>query len=115
MLKRTIDRLSTEFGPTTKSTKKMNKWLPRLDIGVGVERDTAADFALVWVPHPGANTVLPSNALEYGPSEGRHSNAYSLPGLKKGMAALRFRIETLAELEALVRFIRALAPIRSVA
>lgn len=117
MLKQTIERFLVEFGPMTKPTKKLNKWEPRPDVGIAVEREgsRSRSFAQVWVPHPGPNVGLPANVLEYGPSEGRHSNAYSLPGLRKGMPALRFRIETPTQLEELLRFIRALPPVRSVA
>lgn len=115
MLKQTIDRLLAEFGPMKNPTKKLDKWEPRPDIGIAVEREGSRSLAQVWVPHPGPNVALPACVLEYGPTEGRHSNAYSLPGLRKGMPALRFRIETPAHLEDLLRFIRALPPIRSVA
>lgn len=117
MLKQTIDRLTAEFGSTRKPTKKMQRWEPRLDTGIGVEGEGVKrrGFAQVWVPHPGAGAVIPANAVEYGASEGRHSNAYSMPGLKKGMPALRIKVETPAQLEELVRFIRGLPPIRSVA
>jgi hypothetical protein len=117
MLKQVKDRFTAEFGRPAKEIHYIVAWEPRLDVGLAVEREGAKtrSFAQVWVPHPGPGTPLPTNAIEYGSTEGRHSNAYSLPGLKKGMAALRFRIGTLVQLEELVRFIRALPPIRGAA
>ena len=115
MLNQVIERFTAEFGGSRKPTKYLVAWEPRLDVGIAVERDSVRtrSYAQVWVPHPGRNATIPSNAVEYGPTEGRHSNAYSLPGLKKGMAALRFKIETMAQLDELIRFVRGLPPIRS--
>jgi hypothetical protein len=117
VLNQVIERLMNEFGGSRKATKYVVAWEPRLDVGIAVERDSVRtrSYAQVWVPHPGRNATIPSNAVEYGPTEGRHSNAYSLPGLKKGMAALRFRIETPKQLDELIRFIHAIPPIRGIA
>lgn len=117
MLKEVIERFAAEFGRQVKTTKYVLGWEPRLDVGLAVEQEgvRTRSFAQVWVPHPGAGAVIPANAVAYGASEGRHSNAYSMPGLKKGMPTLRIKVETPAQLEELVRFIRGLPPIRSVA
>ena len=115
MLNQVIERFMVEFGGSRKPTKYVVAWEPRPDVGLAVERESARtrSYAQVWVPHPGPGVTIPANAVEYGVTEGRHSNAYSLPGLKKGMAALRFKIETAAQLDALIRFIRGLPPICS--
>jgi hypothetical protein len=117
MLKQVMERFEAEFGRKAKTTKYVLGWEPRLDVGVAVEREGSRtrSFTHVWVPHPGPILEIPANATEYSSTEGRHSNAYSLPGLKKGMAALRFRIESPVQLEALIRFIRALPPVRGIA
>jgi hypothetical protein len=117
MLKQVIERFEAEFGRTVKTTQYVRGWGPRLDVGVAVEQEGARTrtFAHIWAPHPGPGIAVPANAVEYSNTEGRHSNAYSLPGLRKGMAALRFKIESPVQLEKLIRFIRALPPIRGVA
>lgn len=117
MKQQIIDRFLAEFGPMTNPTDKLGRWKPRLDIGIAVEREKArsSGVAYVWTPHPGPNVALPANAEEYGPTEGRHSNTYAMVGMRRHMAALRHRVETLAQAEAVVAFIRALPPIRSVA
>ena len=115
MFTQVIDRLAAEFGASVKATKYVLGWEPRPDVGMAVERESrkARGYVCVWVPHPGPSEPLPANATVYGATEGRHSNAYSLPGLRKGMPALRIRVETLSQLEELVRFVRGLPPIRS--
>ena len=117
MLNQVIDRFESEFGRQKKATRKVVAWEPRLDVGVVLEREEAKPrgHAWVWVPHPGPNADIPGNAVEYDRDKGRHSNTYSLPGLRKGMPALRFRIEKLSQLDELIAFIRGLPPIRGVA
>ncbi len=117
MLNQVIDRFMAEFGASVKATKYVLGWEPRPDVGLAVEREgtRTRSYAQVWVPHPGSNATIPANAIQYDRAEGRHSNAYSLSGLKKGMPALRFKIETPAQLDALVQYIRRLPPIRGVA
>ena len=115
MLKQIVERFTAEFGHRSKETKYVQGWEPRVDVGVAVEREgqRTKSFAWVWVPHPGSTTGLPPNAVQYVADRGRNSNTYSLPGLKKGMPALRVKVLTPDELDEIVRFIRGLPAIRS--
>lgn len=117
MQQQIIDRFLAEFGPMKNPTDKLGRWEARLDFGIAVERENGktCGVAHVWTPHPGPNVALPANAEEYSPTEGRHSNTYALSGMRRHMAALRHRVESPAQADALVSFIRALPPIRSVA
>ena len=116
MLKQVIERFEAEFGRTVKTTQYVRGLEPRLDVGVEVEQEGARTrtFAHIWAPHP-ARYCGSANAVEYSHTEGRHSNAYSLTGLRKGMAALRFKIENPVQLKELIRFVRALPSVRGVA
>lgn len=114
MMHQTAERLDREFGARCKETKYIIGWEPRTDVGVALERGRAKEeFAWVWVPHPGEGWPIPEGAVEYAPDRGRNSNTYSLAGLKKGMPALRVRIESPSQLEELVWFIHRLPPIGS--
>jgi hypothetical protein len=116
MLNQTIDRLTADFGPMTSSTNKMLRWEVRPDVGVGLERSSRrGQRAYLWLPHAASRSRAPSSAEVYGPAEGRHSNAYMLPGLKQGMGALRVRIARTEDLDEVVDYVRGLEPLRTAA
>jgi len=80
-----------------------------------MEAPVSDSYAEVWTPHPGPAESIPANAVSYPANKRRHSGTYASPGLRQGMPALCFKIEYLAQLDELVRFIRGLPPIRTVA
>ncbi len=110
-------RLEEEFGCSTDATHYLLRWRPRIDTGLAVEREhgRVRSHAQVWVPHPEGRRPIPANAVEYPAGRGRHSNTYCLPGLGRRRPALRIKITTPADVDALVVFLRDLPPIREAA
>ena len=107
------DRLTAEFGPPVRERDKVWAWDARIDVGVVVDMKTSpsGEYAEVWLPHPGDGFAIPSNARVRHPVH-RHSGTFASPGLRKGMAPLSFRIDSTAQFDELIGFIRELPPIR---
>ena len=110
MKSETIKQLTTLLGEPTK-TDKILRWRigNRFSVAVQIDAPKGDTHAFIWVPRSEGDEPIPHFAEMYEPSRGRHSNTYPLPGLERGRSALRYRIETPVELDAIVRRIAAIA------
>jgi hypothetical protein len=114
MLVQTTDAFTGLFGQSTKNNRKVLAWGMRPDAGVVVEKPARSTATRIWVWVPCApRAVAPAKAIHYRGDEGRHSNAYAVPGLKRGMPAYRVPVESAADLDALSAYLTQLPPIPS--
>lgn len=102
-----IERFREEFGEPFRKVKKVVAWNINPDFGavVQIDQPNAQDYAYVWLPYPPDKECIPGFAIEYAAESGRHSNAYSSPGLEKGKPTLKLIVTDQVELDELVLYI----------
>jgi 5-methylcytosine-specific restriction endonuclease McrA len=105
------ERFVKEFGKPVRDVVKVKSWDLSPDVGVVLQMDqpNRENAAYVWLPYPGDGQTVPEMALEYPGEAGRHSGTYPAAGLKRGEPAQKVTIRSEAELDSIVRYIRAMA------
>ncbi len=110
MRNRVAERFDSEFGPSVRNTVKVKAWALTPDVGAVLQIDSPnlEDAACVWLPYPGPGQAFPELALEYPGEAGRHSGTYASAGLRRGEPALKLTIRSTSELDATVKYVRAI-------
>lgn len=103
-----LEQFEREFGAPTRRTAKVFEWAVSSNLSAVIQLDQPAsgEAALVWLPYPPDDGLVPEGALEYPAEAGRHSNTYAAAGLKKGLPAIRLTISTRAELSQAIAYIK---------
>lgn len=110
MMIETLQFLSDEFNAPTRDRVKIKAWslLPTMSVVLQVDQPNRENAAYLWVPYPSDGQAVPEIATEYPGEAGRHSGAYSTPGLRRGEPALRLTIRTCQELGDSIAYVRAM-------
>lgn len=89
---------------------KVKAWNVTANLGIVLQVDQPrhGDAAFIWLPYPRCGAI-PEIALEYAGESGRHSGTYPAPGLARGEPALKAIVRTAAELDGLIKYIKAMA------
>ncbi|ANO33145.1 hypothetical protein A6E01_07955 [Vibrio breoganii] len=105
---RTIELITSKLGAPERETKKAFAWNITSGFGIVVQQDQPRDdeYAIVWLPYNDDLDAISSiEKAVYPPEKGRHSNTYASPGLAKGEAAVRLKINNQYELDELNRYL----------
>ena len=100
--------LEEAFGPPHRRTDKVLEWRLAEDFGVVLQLDSPKGKSCAYLWTPGLKDAdVPSVEYErYSTDRGRHGNTHPCPGLEEGKAAMRFSIQSRADIRKIVEVLK---------